>query len=315
MYDDFVKRYMAGDWEKLAADMDAKKKDISALPAGNAADLAYITKAVAESRPTWWNDVKSGKAKDFRQLVWRQAVQATYQQGGIAELGNATAGNVFTVRLAASEMMDSRETLSLMQYGLAIPGDFGFSMGDANDTAVWQVLGNAASRAQFTGDAINKMSSDDKIILTRHNLFWQNITSAYYSTPPGRRLICAMSLSSLETAMNGNSNWIGRRPLGSALMLELTQNKDTYKGLQVQSILGLDKVGDPSKVEEFLAKPVVMEFLHARLTFEQDRRIREMIKTLATSNSKWTESKLTLPAGQFYDLDSARDAAVAAEAA
>jgi hypothetical protein len=108
--------------------------------------------------------------------------------------------------------------------------------------------------------------------------------------------------------MNDNSNWIGRRPLGSALLLELKQNPERYKGVDVYKVAGLEILGDDwHRAEEVLARKVADEFLNGRLTFDQDRRIRELIRTLALSHQKWSESRLSLPAGHFYDLDPSKD--------
>jgi hypothetical protein len=144
MADAFIKRYMEGDWEKLAADLDAKKAEIAALPAGNAADLAYIARAIAESRPIWWNDIKSGKAKEFRQLVWRQTIQATYQSDSVTQVSSAAANGVFTAKWPR-EQMDSRDSYSVSENGLLrSPGDLGFKTGGACTAMIWQMMGNAA---------------------------------------------------------------------------------------------------------------------------------------------------------------------------
>ncbi len=310
LYDDFVKRYLAGDWEKLAPDLEAAKKEIAALPAGNAADLTYISRVLAECRPVWWDQVKSGKVKAFHQLVWKQPAAINYQDGTIAKtVSFATVNGQYTANLAwPMANMDSGSPLSLIQAGLNINGDFGFSQGDGSNMAVWQVVGNAGAMAAVGPDRINAMSAAEKVQMTRYALFWQNTTAGYYCTPPARRLICAMSLASFEPAMNGNANWIGRRPLGAALLVEVTIDRNDYKGFEVQTIIGLSKLGgDMSTMESFVAHPVVTEFLNKKMTLEQDRHLREMIKNLALSNTKWSQSKLSLPGEQSYDLDPAQD--------
>lgn len=315
MYDGFVSRYMSGDWEKLAADMEAAKKDIGAMPAGNTADLTYITRALAECRPIWWDQVKQGKTKQFRQLVWKQPVLVNYQaQPAVRVLSLATVNGEFTTTVSwPTDHMDSHDPISLQEAGLSISGDFGMQKADGLSTGIWQVLGGASILAQVGLDKARALPAQEKTQLDRYTSFWQNVTAGYYGTPAARRLICIKSLASFEPAMNSRLDWVGRRPLGSSLLIELAVNKKAYKGLEVQTIIGLDKLGgDSGSAEYFLTRPMVMAFLNAKLTFEQDRRLREMIKTLAISNAKWTESKLALPADQSYDLDPAKDTALVA---
>ena len=62
-----------------------------------------------------------------------------------------------------------------------------------------------------------------------------------------------------------------------------------------------------------LATPVMLRFVHNKLTLEQDRHIRDLIKSVALANLKWTESKLALPENQAYELDPAKDPPLASE--
>jgi hypothetical protein len=316
LYDGFVSRYLSGDWEKLGADMDAKKKEIAALPAGNAADLTYIARTIAECRPGWWNPVKSGQAKQFKQTVWNQSVTFNYQDGGIGTTVRTTDVNgefQATVQWPKSNM-DSAARLSLPEVGLKVPGDFGFQQGDGCNWAAWQVIGDGAALAPLGAEKIKALGANEQVKLTRYALFVQNITAGYYGTPAVRRMTCALSLASFEPDMNDNENWTGRRPLGSALLIELTVHKGLYKGFEVQPIAGLAQLaGNPGLMEGMLATPVMLAFAKNKLTLEQDRHIRDLIKKVAQANRSWTDSKLILPENQAYDLDPAKDAPLAAQ--
>jgi hypothetical protein len=209
--------------------------------------------------------------------------------------------------------MDLHDPLSLPEAGLNVPGDFGFQQGDGCNWAIWQILGNGGVLGSVGAEKVKAMPQEQKIAFSRYQLFWQNVTAGYYGTPAVRRLTCAMSLASFEAAMANNTNWFGRRPLGSALLIELTVHKQYYQGLEVQPIVGLDKISDARSAESMVAKPVMLEFVHNKLTLEQDRRLRDLIKAVALANPKWTESKLVLPENQAYELDPAKDPPLATE--
>jgi hypothetical protein len=312
VYDAFVKRYLTGDWDTLATDLAGKQKEIAALPASQAADMAYIKQALAECRPAWWDQIKQGKVTQFKQVVWKQSVQVNYQANDAARfLGSSTANSATVMKLGwPLKQMDALDPLALPQVDLNINDDFGFHNGDALNGAIWNMLGGAGLTTQL---GTKKLTPTETPQFERFAGFWQNLTAAYYATPPARRLICAQSCAAFESGYDGRLEWTGRRPLGAALLIELTLHADKYKNVKVEPILGLNQLGDAHMVETFLAKPVVLNFLSGRLTLAEDRALRDLVKTLSDGNANWNVSKITLPNKLGFDLNPDKDGPLAAE--
>jgi hypothetical protein len=314
LYDDLVFRYLAGDWTTLTADLAAKQKEIAALAAGNRADLIYIQQTLAECRPPWWNLAKTGKASQFTTTVWKQSVTANYTSGPEVKFNGAAVANgklVFNLVWPA-DIMDSRDPISMLDMALNIPGDHGFVRGDALASGIWSMLGASGLYAQMGPAKIQALTPDEKKNVDRYVAFVQDITSAYYAAPPARRLACIQGCASFETAMNDQIQWITRRPLGAALLIEFSQHRDRYNSVHIESILGIDKIPNPADAECFLAKPLVLQLLDAKLTLEEDRHLRDVIKTLAEVNPNWNTTKLKLENNLQIDLDPGLDAPCAA---
>ena len=307
LYDDLVNRYLSGDWTTLGADLAAKQKEIAALPAGNAADLAYIKQTVAECRPAWWDQIKTGKSKQFQQKIWRQPITINFQDGPAARFVGAN-GGAFSLSWPMAHM-DLREPMPMTDISLSIPGDHGFVRADGIDNVLWNMMGGVAIQTQVGAVKIASMTAGEKAQYIRYAGFWQNVTAGYYGTPPARLLVLIQSCASFETAMNDEVPWTSRRPLGAALMMEITEHHERYKTLHVEPILGLDKAAIEGVAEEFLAKPVMMQLLGVKFTLEEDRHIRDMVKTLADANTNWNAPKLTLQNNLHINLDPANDVA------
>lgn len=314
LYDDFVTRYLAGDWEKLAGDMAAKEKEIAALPAANVADLAFVRQVVAECRPSWWDSVKSGKIKQFQQDVWKASVQVRYQPESGPRLGETTVTNgALTIGLSwPAGDMDSSAPMTLPETGLGLQGNFGFRKADDVGSAIWALLGEAALIAQAGPDKVSTFTVAERQQFDLFAGFRKNMTAAYYGTPAMRRLMLFQSCATLSAKNDALPDRVGKRPLAAALMLEVALHRERYAHMHIEQAIGLDKAGDSHVQEGVLCTPVLTMLLARKLTLPEDRQLRDLIKTLTASNPDWRNSKISLGNNLAYDLDVAKDLPLAA---
>jgi hypothetical protein len=313
-YDDYVTRYLAGDWERLATDMTTNEKEMAVLPAANAADLTYIKQVLAECRPSWWDAVKNGKIKEFRQEVWKQSVQVHYQPEPAPRMTNTTtAVGAVTFGLGwAAEDMDSSAPLMLSEMGLNNQANFGFRKADGAGAAIWTLLGQAALMDKVGPDRVQNLTAAERQQFEQFSEFRKNLTAAYYGTPPVRRLIAFQCCVAFESANDMLPDSIAKRPLGAALMLDMAFHRKGYPHLSVDNLrpgYSLGKEGH--EVEAIRARPVAMMLLSRRLTLAEDRLLRDLFKVLAESNFDWQISRISLCNNLAYEFNQTQDVPLA----
>ncbi len=307
MYKDFVKRYMAGNWDKLATDIIAKKTEIAALPQQNQDDLAYIQQAVTDGRQAWWDTTKSGKTAQFKAAVWKDTVAVSYSNGPSRPV---PAGGSPVALSWPAALMDSFDALSLTEVGLGLNGNF--RKGDEVEQLLWGDLATADLYQSIGADKIRTLSAAEKTQLTPYSAFWSAVTAGYYGTPGARRLIMVQALASFEPINDDRPDWLGKRPIGSAILIEMKVHKDIHKTAQ-GVIVNVSAVKDPHQFEMFKSKLLVLSFSGSKLTFEEDKAFREVFKTLAEANTSWNVSKLSLQNDLSYDLNVQDDVPLAEE--
>ena len=80
LHDRIVKDYLESRWDEAAADLASlpKAPSTSTTKPSTHTDLDYIRKTLAECRPPWWKQIKTGKKMNFRPSVWGRTQSATY---------------------------------------------------------------------------------------------------------------------------------------------------------------------------------------------------------------------------------------------
>jgi hypothetical protein len=309
LYDGFVTRYLSGDWNTLAADLNAKQKEIATLPPDNAADLAYIKQTLAECRPAWWDQCKAGKNVSIRQTVWNLNVTINYQNQRASHT-SGTQGNL--VAAWPASYMDSRDAFGPGDSDLDLPPN-NFRRGDAISGAIWEMVGGLATMwNSVPRDTLMALSDSDKQQFVRWGAFRQFVAGAYFATPAGRRYELFGACVGLQSSFDHRADYTARRPLAAALLAELATHKDRYTHIRIERILGLDRFPVADR-ESNLAKPVWVQLANTNLTLDEDRHLRDMIKTLADANADWKNSKIVLPNGLFFELTPGGDDALVAE--
>ena len=309
LYDELMKRYLAGQWETLPADIKAKEKEIATLPAEKIANLAYVKQAVEEGRPAWWQQIKSGTGvQPFKATLWKQEVNAVYASGPGRIPAPAQAVSVQWPRA----QMDSLDSMSLSEVGLSLGGNF--HKGDGVDQLAWSYLAMGCLYQTAGAEKIKGLSGEQKTALDNYGGFLMGVTTGYYGTPQARRLVIVEALASFEEMNNDRPEWLGKRPIGSAILLEMSLNAGVHKTVRPIAVLGLDKAGiEVRENEEFRAKPLILGMVGSRLTFEEDKAFREMFKFLGEKNQDWQNTRIALPWDMAYDLDIPKDAPLGKE--
>jgi len=307
VYDDFVARYMAGDWEKLLDDLAAKEKDLAELPPAKVADLAYIRQVIGECRPAWWDDVKKGKTKEFQQVVWKETVKVRYESAADVRMVDqkADGGASFGLSWPAAEM-DSPAPMPLVDLGEDTVANFGLRKRDGTGAAIWSLLGKAGLLAQIGEKAANLKGGEQKQF-DSYAAFRSDLTAAYYGTPPVRRLMLMRSYLAGGPKNDSIPGKVGLQPLMSALALDAVLHRPEYTHLHILETSFLDTAGDSRAQETTLQIPMGTLLLDRRLTFAEDRHVREMIKGLAAANRDWQSSQLSLGNNLAYELDTVKD--------
>ena len=78
LHDRIVAQYMNGTWDELTKEMMSEAKGIGALPPAQKANVDYIRRTIAESRPAWWKQCKAGQKFRFHPAPWGKTLFAIY---------------------------------------------------------------------------------------------------------------------------------------------------------------------------------------------------------------------------------------------
>ena len=140
--------------------------------------------------------------------------------------------------------MDGTDPLPLAAVGLNLNGGNLYHNGDAMNGGIWNAIGGAAVAAKVGPDKQKAFTPAENKQFSLYGAFWQNLTAAYYSTPSAQRLVYVQSLSSLEPQMDGEAVWVGRRPVGIAILIELTLHGSLYKNVKLEPVIGISKLGN-----------------------------------------------------------------------
>jgi hypothetical protein len=310
LYVDFVRRYLAGDWNTLAADLVAKQKEIAALPEGNRADLTYIKQALAECRPAWWDQVKRGKPLQFTQAVWGQPVKISFTPAETAAFQGVSAvngGNINRVAWSPSDM-DAVGAVPVEYSELIMEGPTNITRGDGLDYTIWRIL----ATAQFIqkNDTGKKLPEPENSQYLRAQGFWQAVTASYYCTPAARRLALMRGAQFLHKDASDEPNSIAQRTLGAAFNIELKTHFADYRTLlKLHSVFQVITTDD--NAEFYCCYNNYYRFIQdTSFSLAEDRRIREFVKQLAEANSIWTNPEILLPGKQVMELDRDKDQAL-----
>jgi hypothetical protein len=298
-YREVSRRYLGGDWETLLADIAKNQKDLATLSKEEAANVEYIKAAVTEGRQAWWDQVKKAKTGPFKASVWGQQVDFTFT-GASAPHFSGPNGATVAAMSWPREWMDAFTTMPMLDAGLDLNANF--RRGDGVNSLIWGYMSFGDLFATLGPEKIRAMKGAEKKQFDVYSGFWTGVTAGYYGTPPARRLMLVEALASFEKLNDTRPDWLGKRPIGAAFLVEMKVHKYTFYNEHMR-VLGLDRLDDPHDSELFEAKPLVLALANAKLDFEDDKRIREMFKALADANHSWETSKLSLPHGLSYDLN------------
>ncbi len=311
MYKDFVDRYMAGYWANLLDDMKAKEAQITALPAEKAADLQYIKDAISEGRQPWWEAIKVGKNGPFKVTVWKKTFDMRFTTGAGKYSGPAAAGQAMAVSWP-KEQMDSFDAISLADVGVALQGNF--RRGDGLSQLIWGYMGFGDVFTQISPQKIAALPPQDKEQFQTYGGFISGVTTAYYGTPPARRMMMVQCLASFEPMNDGRPDWLGKRPIGAAILIERKLHPDIHPKSSTTEIYGLDKAAENGhEYEQLKAVPIMLGMSGTKFSFAEDKAYREMFKTLGENNGAWDSAKIALPNSLNYNLDVGADLPLAAE--
>jgi hypothetical protein len=308
--DDIINRYLTGNWTTLAADMAAREKEIAVLPEGNRADLTYISHTLAECRPAWWEQVKSGKLAQVRQMVWGRTANITFKDASAgvarADWTRQPPNSVISCPLAD---MDATDPITLMYIGIGSNSDVNFTRADGVSVNLWGCIGAAQIMQQVDMRGMTPVQQDQFL---RYATFWQSLTSLYYGTPPARRLAMIQSATYHAGQLPLGINE-GFRAIASEYLLEIKTHVDDYGnlGIRPESFY----IDPQENGAEFLLADFVInrKMMKPGLTLAQDRAIRELARRLAETNGDWKNPKILLSHNLRIDLNQFKDEADALE--
>jgi hypothetical protein len=310
LYDDFVDRYLAGDWATLAADLAAREKEIAKLPAGNRADLTYIKQTIHECRPAWWEQVKLGKPVQFQQAVWGHPVGIAFTQAARPGMGKTGLlnGVILTQVSWTGDDFDSKNAMSLNYLGIDDRAPSKFVDSDGAGYVAWTIIG-AASVLQQNADRLGKMNQDELAQFEAFGEFRGNLTAAYYGTPPVRRLALIQSTSAMHVDAPRAPELFAHRALAASLLIELRLHPEHFKSLNLTDD-DFDWIPTGDNVEFNAAFRCIMsKLLEGRFTLSEDRLVRDIVKTLAEANQDSKSSHISLPNKLSMEFDPDKDAA------
>lgn len=278
LHDHLVELYLDAKWDDLEPLLAAKVKEINALPAPQKADVLYIRQAVAECRPAWWKQCKTGKKTSFRATVWNRTFAAVYDPNNKLGVHVQSVNGQVTITLGwAAEDMDN-----------PAEAEHGFTKADLSQLGAWTVLGNAEGWSLVPAGSLVGLDEKGKAHFTRFLEFRGNVAGAYYGTPRARRWGFFLGLLGYSGKHAGDAAGPSRRAMGAMLLAEVVGNRAKYPSISMPTPAPADDV------EAKLAEHVRDWIEHHSLTLAEDQALREAIKAFAAANGREVQKTNTI---------------------
>jgi hypothetical protein len=301
LHDQLIAQYMEGKWEDVEKELIVSLKEISAMPPAPRTDVEYIRHAIAEGKPPWWKLCKAGKRVQFKPLVWRAILAATYDPTGAdSQQLNYVNGAMSVVLGWKAAEMDNPAM-----------GELEFTRGENNEIAVWNVLGNSLAWSAMSPHFLVKLSAEDQLQFKRFVQFRGNVTAAYYCSPRARRLAVWSGFFGFSGEYAKSPDVMTKKAVGIFYISEVLGHPETYPSVKRPEDPPAD--GAEAKIVTELQDWIRRN----NLTFAEDKALREAIKAFASANASEAKfrqaGKIVLPNGLTMALDPAVDKPLAAQ--
>ncbi len=295
LHDEILSKYMTGDWDDLEKQITSQEKDIEKLPKDQLADVRYIVSALSDCHPKWWDLTKAGGKGVIHPSVWGRQAEMLFQNDESFHLNisSGPGGTQVSIYWPADQMESTA------------PGEHGFSKGDLAGVPIWGQIEQAAIDSSITPQRINQLEGTSKAAFDRYGGFEQLVTAAYYGKPRTRQWAFFLGLDAYFGDHMTESGFIPRKPVGAMFIAEIVGHPKQYPDFRLPSAV------DPNTAENRLANGLFLEIGNARLSFAEDKALRDAVKQFAAANgsSVLNTGRVTLSNKQIVSLDPAQDAA------
>jgi hypothetical protein len=287
--------YLTCDWTTLDT-LLKDQKQIAALPKDAAADLTAIKLALAETRPPWWNNVKTGKKTAFQTTLLGRNYGITFDPSlkSTVQLALNDGVPTYAVKWNADDM-DSQDE-----------GEFGFSKGDLTDLAIFATLGSVIAWGAIP-PAEKEMTDAEKIALGYYLDFRGNAVAIAYANPGGRRWGNWLFLAAYKEMFAKIPARMGRKALGALFIHEILTHPEIYTSIPLPREL-------PAKDAEEILATFLADHLKQEpnkpWTLKEDNAFRMAAKGFANANGQraYSTGLVTLPNKLTIALDAPADA-------
>jgi len=274
LYNSLVALYMDGKWDDLETALK-NTAAIAKLTKDQQADVTYIKTTLAECHPAWWNKTKTGQPLTFPVTLWGQTFQLHFKSGGTAiSVQPSPTGRIYNISWPGEKMDNT------------MPGSLDdFTDGDDLSEAIWKMINNAHDvNDLFTVQKVANITPEQDKKFLRYIEFRGVLAGAYYGTPEARNHIFCLCIGAYETHNLQNPRFLPRRPLGSALLIEMVGHPERYPSFKIPRDLKHIAGGTDNDEIAIWAEPLYHQFEDVKYTLAEDKAFRAMIKSLATAN-------------------------------
>ncbi|HEY4329693.1 MAG TPA: hypothetical protein VGN88_08145 [Phycisphaerae bacterium] len=306
IYDDFMARYMSGDWTKLAADIAGKGPQLAGLPAGNAADIAYVRAAVAECKPAWWEKIKAGKPLSIEATVFNRILPVSYTPGQLKANGATRSGKVIVLASWPAEQMDTLDAIDAKEALILSANNC--TLGDFMDFRVWNSISFYAPLVEYGEIKLAELDKDEEYNVENASDLFATASGIYYGTPTGRYLGLLECCGAFSAKQRATILLRGRRQYAAFLLVELMSHPDKYPSLKLV-VSGLPAtLPKGTSPEQYLMDTFVSSAIHAnKLTFSEDCALRQATWEFVMANTDWVAHGIKLPNGMMLENDLIKD--------
>jgi hypothetical protein len=303
LYSRITDTYMTDKFDDLKGALTKATGRLKDFTAEQKTDILYVRRALAQCRPKWWHECKAGKKTRIRQAILGKTATIIYDPDGKG--GMRLQGGLGGIAVTTSW---DRRTMDSTDKGM-----YGYLKGDMVCGSIW---GNLTMGNIWSGMSLQKLAKMDdreKLRMNRYMSFRSNLAALYYGTPSARRYSMHIFFAAFFYDRWGKGPVTGtRRAVCAMIMCEILKDPTRYPSLKLPGKLKADKA------EEKLGQHYKFAIKRkATWTIAEDRRLREAIKSFATTagadkNVRQTE-KVTLPNKLVFAIDVKVDEAIRAK--
>lgn len=264
-----VDAYLLNRWSELKEALAALRPHYAQLPPASRGNVDYIRRAAEDCRPDWWPQCGSTRKVSFKARIWDRAIKVNYVPSetlGMQIPLGVRNGRFVVVVSWRPEYVDSPAPAA----GWGSPA-LGLTYGDIGEAIVWHELGHNYITAFLPVATTTRLNEKNPDLFHHLQEFYADLTSLYHCSAKARPVSLLVRLGGIQARATEDPHTRAGWAIGSLWLADVLANRARWPSVRLPASVPADEAERQTIVH-------MIEKMDKRLTLEEDRALRELIR-------------------------------------